>query len=53
VIKEDVTGEYSDAVNELKEIIELWLKDYAYYTRYGTNHLTSYQQKKPSDKIDS
>ncbi len=53
VVKEDVTGEYMDAVNELKEIIELWLKDYAHYTRYGTNHLTPHQRKKPSDKIDS
>jgi archaellum component FlaC len=53
MIKEDVTGEYRDAINELKEIIELWLKDYAHYTRYGTNHLTPHQRKKPSDKIDS
>ena len=53
VIKEDVTSEYRDALNELKEIIELWLKDYAHYTRYGINHLTPHQQKKPSDKIDS
>ncbi len=53
VIKENVTDEYRDAVNELKEIIELWLKDYAHYTRYGTNHLKPHQQKKPSDKIDS
>jgi hypothetical protein len=53
VIKEDVTGLYIDALNELKEIIELWLKDYAHYTRYGINHLTPHKQKKPSDKIDS
>jgi hypothetical protein len=53
VIKEDVTGVYIDALNELKEIIELWLKDYAHYTRYGINHLTPHKRKKPSDKIDS
>jgi len=53
VIKEDVTGVYMNALNELKEIIELWLKDYAHYTRYGTNHLTSHQRKEISDKDDS
>ena len=53
VIKEDVTGEYRDTLNELKEIIELWLKDYAHYTRYGINHLALHKRKKPSDKIDS
>lgn len=53
VIKEDLTGEYREAVNQLKEIIELWLKDYSHYTRYGTNHLTPPQRKRFTDKIES
>ena len=52
ICEEDITCEYRNAVNELKEIIELWLKDYSYYTRYGTEHLTPHQQKKSSDKIE-
>ena len=52
VFKEDLTGEYRNTINELKEIIDLWLKDYTFYTRYGTEHLTPDQRKKSSDKID-
>ena len=53
VIKEDIAGEYRNALKELKEIIELWLNDYAYLTRYGTDHLTLHQRKKSSDKSES
>lgn len=52
VIKEDITGEYRNSINELKEIIELWLNDYTYLTRYGTDHLSLHQRKK-TPEIDS
>lgn len=49
VIKEDITGEYRNVVSELKEIIELWLNDYTYLTRYGIDHLSLHQRKKSSE----
>lgn len=39
MIEEDETGEYRNTLHELKEIIELWLRDYHHYIRYGTNNL--------------
>lgn len=45
MIQEDETGKFRESVNELKEIIELWLKDYYHYIRYGVNHLPSSQKK--------
>jgi hypothetical protein len=41
MIEEDETGEYRKTLHELQEIIELWLRDYYHYIRYGTNNLTT------------
>lgn len=41
MIKKDKKGEYKEAVTELKEIIELWLRDYHHYIRYGINDLNA------------
>ncbi|HYA15271.1 MAG TPA: hypothetical protein VEF33_13125 [Syntrophales bacterium] len=53
VIREDATEENRNALKELKEIIELWLNDYTYLTRYGTDHLSPHKRKKSSDKNES
>jgi hypothetical protein len=45
MIKKDKKGQYKEAVNELKEIIELWLKDYHHYIRYGINDLHALKKK--------
>lgn len=39
MIEEDETGGYRRTLHELKEIIELWVRDYSHYIRYGTNNL--------------
>jgi hypothetical protein len=39
MIEEDETDEYRNTLHELQEIIELWLRDYHHYIRYGTNNL--------------
>jgi archaellum component FlaC len=44
MIEEDETGGYRRTLHELKEIIELWLRDYHHFIRYGSNNL------KPSKK---
>jgi DNA repair exonuclease SbcCD ATPase subunit len=44
MIEEDETGEYRNSLHDLQEIIELWLRDYHHYIRYGINNL------KPSKK---
>lgn len=41
MIEDDETGEYRKTLQELHEIIELWLRDYYHYIRYGTNNLTT------------
>jgi len=41
MIKKDKKGQYKEAVNELKEIIELWLRDYHHYIRYGIDDLNT------------
>jgi hypothetical protein len=45
MIKKDKTGKYKEAVNELKEIIELWLRDYHHYIRYGINDFDALKKK--------
>ena len=45
MIKKDKKGQYKEAVNELKEIIELWLRDYHHYIRYGINDLNTLKKK--------
>ena len=45
MIKKDKKGQYKEAVNELKEIIELWLRDYHHYIRYGIDDLNTLKQK--------
>lgn len=39
MIEEDETGGYRRTLHELKEIMELWVRDYSHYIRYGTNDL--------------
>jgi hypothetical protein len=45
MIKKEKKGESKEAVNELKEIIELWLRDYQHYIRYGINDLDAFKKK--------
>jgi hypothetical protein len=39
MIEEDETGEYRKTLHELQEIIDLWLRDYHHYIRYGIDNL--------------
>ena len=39
MIEEDETGEYRKTLRELHEIIELWLRDYHHFIRYGIDNL--------------
>jgi hypothetical protein len=41
MINKDETSGYKESLNDLKEILELWLRDYGHYTRFGTNDLTA------------
>jgi hypothetical protein len=45
MINKDETSVYKEALNDLKEILELWLRDYGHYTRFGTNDLTASKKK--------
>jgi hypothetical protein len=45
MIKKDKKGQCKEAVNELKEILELWLRDYHHYIRYGINDLDVVKKK--------
>jgi DNA integrity scanning protein DisA with diadenylate cyclase activity len=45
MIEEDETGEYRKTLHELKEIIDLWLRDYYHYIRYGTNNLSPLKKR--------
>jgi hypothetical protein len=39
MIEEDETGEYKKTLHELQEIIDLWVRDYHHYIRYGIDNL--------------
>lgn len=39
MIEEDETGEYRKTLHELQEIIDLWLRDYHHFIRYGIDNL--------------
>ncbi|MEN6318123.1 MAG: hypothetical protein ABFD82_05150 [Syntrophaceae bacterium] len=45
MIKKDKKGQYTEALHELKEIIELWKKDYHHYIRYGIDDLDVFKTK--------
>lgn len=45
MIKKDKKGQYTEALHELKEIIELWKKDYHHYIRYGIDDLDALKKK--------
>jgi hypothetical protein len=45
MIKKDKKGQYTEALHELKEIIELWQRDYHHYIRFGIDDLDAFKKK--------